>query len=150
MLRSFLASPSLFEIPNTVMPFATRFPVCWKYQDRVTMLHLCLQCQHSHDSEYCRERSSGCIKNMRVRYQQHTWQMRQMRAEAIGTYHRWFWAPQEPSLPTLLGVTNGKCKIAPDSQVSYGVSTPPNGGGPPLQPAPNQSCLQLVQHWSIR
>ena len=30
------------------------------------------------------------------------------------------------SLPILLGVTNGKCQVAPDSQVSHGVSPPPS------------------------
>ena len=36
------------------------------------------------------------------------------------TYHRWF------GQPILLGVTNGKCQVAPDPQVSHGVSSPPS------------------------
>ena len=40
------------------------------------------------------------------------------------TYHRWFWAAPKCSLPILLGVTNGKCQVAPDSQVLHGVSSP--------------------------
>ena len=41
------------------------------------------------------------------------------------TYHRWFAAPN-CSLPILLGVTDGKCQVAPDSQVPHGVSSPPS------------------------
>ena len=50
-------------------------------------------------------------------------------------YHGWcqtlhisplVWAPPECRLPILLGVTYGKCQIAPDSQVSHGVSSPAN------------------------
>ena len=35
-------------------------------------------------------------------------------------------APPKCSSPVLLGVTNGKCQIAPDSQVSHRVSSPPS------------------------
>ena len=36
------------------------------------------------------------------------------------------WAAPKCSLPILLGVTNGKCQVAPDSQVPHGVSSPPS------------------------
>ena len=45
------------------------------------------------------------------------------------TYHRWFATHGRPgkcSLPILLGVSNGKCKIAPDSQILHRVSSPPS------------------------
>ena len=40
------------------------------------------------------------------------------------TCHRWFGRPQNAALPILLGVTNGKCQIAPNS--SHGVSSSPS------------------------